>query len=499
MYKRQGLIVTGVELINWNQPGNVKLTHWYPRSEPYELKVNETAAPLKINGDLRQWPVKSILVDVPDSAQPVSRILSVEMERRHFDVGGAMRARIQAVDARRTGDAASIDIAKAAVIARVQGYGAPLWTDLPAKVGASGEVDIAIPEIADGIYKLLLGVKPAENEKPLAVERWISIARPNPAGIGLFTKRGRVAYQRGEDFWLGLAISGMKEPLAAGTSIEVDLVDGAGVRLPVLRQKSAAAIKGGDTFIVRLEGEQSLALAAGKYAAEARCGDLKSRSLPLEIVEGEQATHFTNLITGKYNPQGEAYSDVLKTGEGADALARSITEMGHNSFKGMSYDLNRVVRGGLDIEQVARERHELGPWESYYQPSSRDRFLDAAVRHNLRFYENMMTYNDTMLPRDPKMLEAITRYTSLETASLRHSPAFKGVCIYDEVYSVADTGTPMSAQFLTAEELTYRAKHPGMTSADSLRALLARASGESWKRVSVRLSSMITGQRRMRV
>ena len=468
------LIVTGVEQIAWNDSAAFKLTNWYPRNEPYEMRVSETGAPLKIDGDPRLWPFKSFRMDTPDPAKPAPRILSVEFEKRHFDSGGAIQARIQAVASPASGgEAALVDIkTQAAVIARVQAYGTEPWTDLAATPGAGSAIAIAVPEIPDGIYRLRIGIKPQGNEKPLTVDRWISIAKPRAAGIGLFTAHARKAFQRGEDFWIGLGVSGLNEHLAAGTPVEMDIVDSRGRRLPVLRHKSAAAIAANDTFIVRFDSELSLSLAPGEYSAEAKVGNYATRPLPVQIVESEPATHFTNMLTGKYNSFGETYEqNVLRKSEGAEELARCIVEMGHNSFQGMSYGLDRVIKPSLEVEEVARERQELGPWESYYQSSGRDKFMDAAVRHNLRFYEDLMTYNDTMLPRDLKMLDASARYTSLETASMRYSPAFKGVCLYDEIYDVADTGTAMSAHFLTAEELTYRAKNPGLTSADALRAL----------------------------
>ncbi|HYG74994.1 MAG TPA: PQQ-binding-like beta-propeller repeat protein [Planctomycetota bacterium] len=469
--KGSALIVSGVEQINWNQKVNPQLTNWYPRAEPYELKVSETAAPLKIDGDPRQLPIKSFRVDIPDPGNPAPRGLAVELEKRHFDAGGMLRARVQAVDSRRSAEAAIVSLDKDATpLARLQAYGSDSFTDLPAR-STNGFVEATLPALPDGIYKLQIGIKPTGNDTPLTVDRWISIAKPGPAGIGIFTQRGRTAFVRGEDFWLGLGITGSSDSIAAGSPLEVNFVDARQQRIPILRQKLSSPLQDRDTLIVRLESEQSHGFAPGTYLIEARIGTMSARPLSITIVEDEPITHFTNLLTGKYNPQGEAYAEILRTSEGADGLARSLVEMGHNSFKGMAYDLNRVVRKSLDIEQVARERRELGPWESYYQPSGRDRFLDAAVRHRLRFYENLMTYNDTMLPRELKILEAISRYTSLEVASLRHSPAFKGVCLYDEIYSVADTGTPMSAQFLTAEELNYRAKHPGLTSADAMRAL----------------------------
>ena len=366
-------------------------------------------------------------------------------------------------------------LADAAPFAQLQTYGGNDWQDLKTQPGADGAVQLTLPAVAAGVYRLRLGVQPATG-RPLFAEQWISIAPAKPVGVGLFTQRGRDAFYRGEAFWLGLAVL-TKQPLAAGTPLEVDLVDERGSRITLLREK-APAVSQRHTFILQLDGAQTLSLAAGKYRVEAKAGPHAAAPLPIELVEPEPRTHFVNLLNGKYNvigtgPGPVGYSHVVKSGRDAEELAAEIVAVGYNAFMGMDYDLNRVHRHGLDIEQVVRERPELGPWESFYQPSGRDRFLNAAVRQNLAFYEDMFTQNDAMLPRDPQVLDACERYVSLETAALRHSPAFRGVCLYDEFYDSGENSAPRSvvAMFFKGQEMAYRAKHPGMTSADATKAL----------------------------
>ncbi len=369
-------------------------------------------------------------------------------------------------------------LANATPFAELQPYGGSDWIALAIKPGADGAVSFTLPSAAStGVYRLRLGVRPADsNGKPLFAEQWVSIAIPQPAGLGLFTPRGRNAFYRGETFWLGLTLL-TREPRADGAPVEVDLVDETGTRLPLLREKSAAVEKR-QTLIVQLDGAQSLSLAAGRYRVEAKIGTRSAAPLAIELVEPEPRTHFTTLLNGKYNVLGGSHSSfsyggIIKSGEGAETLVSEITAMGYNTFMGMSYDISRVHRHNLDLEQVVRERPELGPWETYYQPSGRDRVLNAAVRRNLAFYENLFTYNDSMLPRDPHILDACERFSSLEAAALRHSPAFRGVCLYDEVYESSDNGAPRSvvAAFFNAQELRYRAQFPGMTSSDATKAL----------------------------
>ena len=142
---------------------------------------------------------------------------------------------------------------------------------------------------------------------------------------------------------------------------------------------------------------------------------------------------------------------------------------------GLYYGLDRVVRHDADIEQLVRERPELGPWESYYQPASRDKIMSALLRRNIRFYADIFTYNDTDLPREPKFQDASARFIALETASMRFSPIFKGVCLYDEFYnSGSDNGNIAVGQMnYAAQEVAYRAQYAkeGYTSARAYKSL----------------------------
>jgi outer membrane protein assembly factor BamB len=376
--------------------------------------------------------------------------------------------------------AAENPLAAAAVFARLQPYGSDTWQDLEVAPAADQPatdrvVALSIPELANGAYRLRLGLTTASG-RTISADQWISISRPEPVGIGLFTQRGRTAFFRGESFWIGLAAVAT-QPLAAGEPLEIDFLDEQNRRLPVVREKLPAVEKR-HTSVVRIDGPQSLSLAAGRYRVEARVGSRAARPFVVDIVEPEPRTHFTNLLNGKYNTIGakrstHAYAGVITQEEGADALVSEIVARGYNAFMGMNYDMSRIHRHGQPLEQLVRERPELGPVESYYQPSGRDRFLDAAVRRNLQFYENIFTYNDCALPRDPLIIDACERYIGLETASMTFSPAFKGVCLYDEVGESADNSAPPSVivGFFKAQEMRYRDRYPGLTSADATKAL----------------------------
>ncbi|HUW34087.1 MAG TPA: hypothetical protein VM223_20970, partial [Planctomycetota bacterium] len=207
------------------------------------------------------------------------------------------------------------------------------------------------------------------------------------------------------------------------------------------------------------------------------------------IVDAERPTHFTNLLSGKYNVIGQnsMYNWAI-TNRGGEYrtdpywLAREIAAIGYNAFMGHSADgslLYQIGRPGQEVEELVREMPGLGPWEGWYVPGGRDQFLDAALRYGLHFWENALSYNDTSLPRGEKILDACHRYTTLEAASMRHNPAFQGISLYDEIYerSLIDS-TGIVNVFDKAREVGYRARYEGMTSNEAEKSL-ARFLGRS--------------------
>lgn len=440
-----------------------------------------------------------------DDAAKAAGAAAVEQAKAKLDEANkateALRPATQPAQDEVTKLSAAADAAKARIVeladrnaaadwkpaARLRPMGTQVWADLATNPIADkpGEVDIALPPAGkDGLYELELSAAPADpaerDERRVESVVRVTLAAPSPLGVGLFTQRGRDAFYRGESFWIGLGVLVDKKPLPAGTPIEADLVDPAGQRWPLLRHKTAEPLADRDTFILRVTPELSRNIAPGRYRVEATASGRAAAPLNIEIVDPEPATHFTNLLNSKYNSLGGGYgaggySAVLGTGQGAEELASHIRRLGYNAYMGMVYGFNRVNRPSSAVEQLVRDRRELGPSESFYQPSGRDRFMNAAVRQNLRFYEDMITYNDTQVPRAPLLLDATERYVSLEVQSMRFNPAFRGACMYDEIYYRSTIGIPTDvlSAIDAAFEQSYREKYRdrGLTGERALRAL----------------------------
>ena len=484
------VVVAGVEKMNWSgrDAGVSKPTHWYPRRSNYEVRISQDGPTMTVSGDLSVFPFKTIRADIPDRASGVQRGLIVELPARHFKPGETVEAQIQGVDPGIPPDwrrpltngipigEITNRLAGAAPVAMLKAYGSEDWKTLAVSAGTGGLARIVLPAgAADGLYVLRIGLDPGETSgPPITADTWVTVAAPRDAAVGAFIPRGRDSFYCGEEITFGVAVIAVAKDVGAGASLKVSLADSGGKRFVLSEGRLGKAVPSGQrmTRVFKLSTDATLALAPGRYRIETALEGAEGRPCEFDMTDPEPLTHFGNIRIGKYSDYGARYAEILKTGIGAEEMASELTEQGFNGFMGMAYDMNRVARPGAVIESVVRERPELGPWEAYVQPSGRDRFLNACVRRNLRFWENLFTYNDTSLPRGDAILDACARYAALEVQSMRHSPAFQGVCLYDEIYfrSLIDP-SPVVAAFEQAMELGFRARHPDLTSAKAMKAM----------------------------
>ena len=371
----------------------------------------------------------------------------------------------------------------------------PQWTDLGAKPSGPDEVEIDVPAgIPAGIYTLRVGIRSTSgNAPPFFADQWITVAGNNDAGIGSFTKRGRTAFLLGETFWLAVAATSDQKSLPAGTKVEAFLRDADNARKPLKILDDAIPAEAGKrhTFLVNLDGKTTVSFAPGKYLVECRLGGRPGPPLAIDLIDPEPKTHFKNLLLGKYNNLGFDYSGLLGSANAvsdrnrwhyglhkfssasARDVVRSMVDSGYNAFKGMCYGMGRVTFSNSKvIRTLVVERAALGPWEAFAPPSGRDSFLDEAVRHGLEFYENLFTQHDSMMPRGEKFLQACERYSTLEATSMMHSPAFRGVCLYDELTQSLDHDTAgvVMAHFRKSEEALFR-QRSGFSSSEAMKEL----------------------------
>ena len=472
------LVVAGVQKVRLRKDG-LGAVSVYPRREAYDIRTAAEGAGISLAGDLLARPVKTFGLDQAD-ALAAPRALLVELGSCHLHPGQAVDVNWQAIAPRPSGakgepqQAGADRLADAGLEVQFSALGDTAWRPAQVTAGAlPGQARLSMPDIPDGIYRLRFAARsPSAGAPPVQAEVVVTVAPERPWGVGVFTPRGRDAFFRGESFWLGLGVVASGQAIPAGTSLSLELVDERGNRFPLAAARLATATRERDSLIVRVPGSESLKLSAGRYRLDPRAGAIAGRPLTITMVEPEPATHFTTLIPGKYNPEGRNYAETCDTGEGADDLVEAMAGVGVNAFMGMNYSFDRVTRRGAAVEQLARECPALGPWESWAQPSGRDLVLNACVRNNVRFWENLFTYNDCSLPRGERILATASRFAGLESQSMRFSPAFQGACLYDEVYlrSMND-GLAVVTAFEQAGEIEFTKAHPGLTSAKCLKAL----------------------------
>ena len=183
----------------------------------------------------------------------------------------------------------------------------------------------------------------------------------------------------------------------------------------------------------------------------------QKRSLYLAIKPSKYTGYMNDLIPSHTVP-GKAID--------LERAMATLSEMGYNRVDLMTYMTNVHFRPHAERELIAAADERLMAPESVYTPEPRDQILNACVRHQLDFSDVFLSYGDSDLPRyiDP-YIEASRRWIRRETASMRHSPAFVGMMLYDEMYDQAAVGLNELHQTLFPKLRDERAtrelgKHP---------------------------------------
>ncbi|MBE7463457.1 MAG: PQQ-binding-like beta-propeller repeat protein [Planctomycetes bacterium] len=443
----------------------------YPHIRPFTLHVNPEGPNADLGFDVKEWPHKVVQVDRSTPGRAKQRGLLAEWQILLAQPETKLLTRLRMLlpkDAPEDGEGPK-------PIAELRPMHGDDWQTVPVESREGGVYALALPDGPNGIYVLRVGFAPGKDAAPLMTEQHVAMARELPYSAGVFTQRGRTGFRRGEAFWLALGIKVNGPALPAATPVEVALVDSGARRLVLHASTLAKQIEKQETILLNVTSTQSLALAPGVYRIEAKVGGLETVPQTIRMVSGEPASHFAAHVNGKYCDLGSVYAQLIQQTnpvQEAEALADDLVSAGSNVFTAFTYDMSQRHRRKSNlIEELARQVPSLGPWESFYQPSGRDTFLDAATKRGLRVYHNTIAYVDDLLPRGQKARDGCVRFAALETASMRHSPAFEGLCLYDELYDIANPGTPSTEYMLKLEELEFREKHEGMASDESMRAL----------------------------
>ncbi len=121
----------------------------------------------------------------------------------------------------------------------------------------------------------------------------------------------------------------------------------------------------------------------------------------------------------------------------------TFAETGYNRFDYWTYTTDHHGRSADPRELLADSDERLMASDVLYLPSARNRMLNACVRHGMEFADVLHTAGDNQIPRYiDGYIHAAERWMRREVSSMRHSPSFDGMYMYQEAYERGLTGVP---------------------------------------------------------
>ncbi|MFM7289737.1 MAG: hypothetical protein ACKO6B_00715, partial [Planctomycetia bacterium] len=164
--------------------------------------------------------------------------------------------------------------------------------------------------------------------------------------------------------------------------------------------------------------------------------DLAAADRPslFHVVKPSKYTKPMNGLEPSHLQEGETPIDL-------DRAVDTLSRLGYTRVDLMTYSQNHHLRGHAWRERLAEADPRLPPPDAVYTPTPREQILNACVRHGMQYGDVWLSYNDFHLPRriEP-YIRASERWIARETQAMRHSPAFDGIMLYDEMYESAVSG-----------------------------------------------------------
>ena len=311
---------------------------------------------------------------------------------------------------------------------------------------SDGALSFAMPDLPNGFYHVRFmvvdGADAAAEPTELYGEFPMAVVRPRQTGSASFVSpKGRDVFVAGETVRLEAVIRSADAGRRAGRpAIVLRHPDGRTERIPFADRGGAWSAQP-----LELAGETTRHLPPGRY--ELSFADLPAGvggwPMAFDLVGRDPRTMYTIVKAHKYTGTldgllGSWFSARSDGPIDLDRAVRSLAEMGYNRIELTGRGDRRAY---TERERIAARDARLPPPQSVYQPSPRSRLLNACVRHGMQFADEMLYYNDFHIPRyiDP-YIRAAGRWISRETAAMRHSPAFDGIYIYQEMYEWGKMG-----------------------------------------------------------
>ena len=318
-----------------------------------------------------------------------------------------------------------------------------------------GDLRFRAPDVPFCFVVLRVGLRSAgaSGWSPLHGEIAACVVEPGQTGTAsVIAPKGRTAFVAGEEITLDLCLRSTAK--RAGGDFRVELRGPDGI------SETLTGRDPGDPWYVatlRLPAEHTRRLPPGAYAVALRDPPAGLAAVPYAFtLTGRDPVSLYHVVkTSKYTrPMNDLVTSHFGGGTPPVDLERAmatLAELGYNRVDLMTYITNHHVRPNTWRETLAATDARLPAPAAVYTPIPRDQLLNGAVRAGLQFADVMVSYNDFHLPRQIEpYIRTCERWLARDVQSMRHSPAFDGMMLYDEMYQGAVTGIVKTHQKLFA-------------------------------------------------
>jgi hypothetical protein len=406
------------------------------------------SAALAIDNDLTRAPHKFFLADNGTADPGAVRLLALEWHKpifeRNADAEVALRflenstpPTIRNPDVRMSWSAYAPALPTARVWQPVTVLG---WTN----GRAAGVLRFRTPDEPFRFVVFRVQVIDADNpnaDTGLAGEIEGCIIDPKQTGtVGFVSNKGRTAFIAGEDIELTVACRSHVPRSPGQRTLTLTHPDG--------QAEMLALADAGDRWLaqaVRLPAARTVHLEPGRYTLSVRDLPEGIAAVPFvfDLVGRQKPSLFHVVKPSKYTKEMNDLEPSHLKGQpiDLDRMVRTLDELGYTRLDLMSYMTNHHLPAYTWREELAAEDDRLPTPETVFTPTPRDQILNACVRQQLQYADVWLSYGDFYLPRyiDP-YIKACERWLAREVQAMRHSPAWDGLILYDEMYQNAAVG-----------------------------------------------------------
>ncbi len=400
---------------------------------------------LRVDNDFSHRPFKSFVADNSTDDPAAVRLMAVEWDAPVFTRGAdsAISLRILETTGKETlkNPEARLDVS--VYFPSLPSY--RLWKPVQVLGWQNGREDGVLrfkaPDQAPGFCVIRVQVfekGDTRSSSALAAEIETYISEPGQQGTAsVVSQKARTAFVAGETIALQVVFRSAKPRPAGARTVVLKSPDGHEEKLTV--QDS-----GGEwvSCPIILKGEQTRQMQSGRYTLDIRDLPQGIVAAPFifDLASRDKTSLFTIVKPSKYTKPMNALetSHLQDEPVDLDRAVDTLAEMGYNRMDLMTYVTNHHLRAYTWREELSSSDPRLPAPDSVYTPTPRDQILNACVREQLQFSDVWLTYNDFYLPRyiDP-YISACERWLGREVQAMRHSPAWDGTMLYDEMYNNA--------------------------------------------------------------